>query len=112
MQLQKILNNFTAKAKALYKDSIVSIMLFGSYARRDNTPDSDIDIFIIVKLSDSDIKKLNNAIYDIAYDIGLEYDVDIEPIVVNDKHFAKWKNIHPFYQNICQDGVTIYDQAS
>ena len=43
------INNFIKKAKELLKDNLVDVLIYGSVIRGEATPDSDIDIIIVVK---------------------------------------------------------------
>lgn len=53
------------------------IILYGSYARGDFHPDSDIDIMILLDLSDIDIKEYRHQLSDMTFDFNMDYDVDI-----------------------------------
>ncbi len=48
-ELSQILDRMIIVYKNVYKDAIEGIYLYGSYARNDYTPESDIDIVAIVK---------------------------------------------------------------
>ena len=54
----------------------VEVILFGSHARYEAEEESDVDIFLILN-RDVDIK-VKELIYDIAYEIGLEYDTVLD----------------------------------
>ena len=80
-----------------------TIILYGSRARGDNKPDSDWDILILVNK-----KKVTSSYEDRflipVYDIEIETNNIITPIVVEQE---KWENIHyitPFYQEIKKEG--------
>jgi len=47
-----IVHEFAAKARAACGDAIEEILLFGSVARGDDRPDSDIDILVITSEED------------------------------------------------------------
>jgi len=46
---QKAISLFTEKTKALLKDNLVDILVYGSAARGEATKSSDIDVIVIVK---------------------------------------------------------------
>ena len=48
-ELDIILKEIVKAYKSVYGDDIVDILLYGSYARGDNTNDSDIDVVAIVR---------------------------------------------------------------
>lgn len=55
---------------------LVRFVVFGSYARGDNTPDSDIDV--MVSLAGEMNAQIQVEIWDIALDIDVEYDVVLD----------------------------------
>lgn len=55
--LSKMLKRYEDDVHELYGSRLKEVILYGSYARRDFKPDSDIDIMILVDLSDEEIRK-------------------------------------------------------
>lgn len=86
--------------------SDIEVYLFGSAARKDYHPESDIDILVIFP-GDVDTK-LEEEIFDMAYDIELEYDV-VFGIVVSSKEFwaSEKAAVMPFYQNVQKEAMRI-----
>ena len=80
--------------------------LFGSVARNDYDPDSDIDVLVLVpgKVDTS----LKEDIIDLAYDVELEYDV-VFGIVVRSKEFwiSEKAAAMPFHQSVQREAVRI-----
>ena len=97
-QLKKTLSNRFGKEIELY--------LFGSVARNEYGPESDIDILVLVpgKID----TKLEIEIVHLAYDIELKYDV-VFGLVVNEKEF--WESekaaVMPFHQNLQREALRI-----
>lgn len=87
------------------------IILYGSYASGDYRADSDVDIMILLDISDLDIKNYRHQLSDMTYDFNLDNDLDIKPIAKSEEHFKKWVNNYPFYTNIHKEGVTLYGAA-
>lgn len=46
---QRALNEFQRRALALFSNEISQIILYGSYARGEATPDSDLDVMVVGK---------------------------------------------------------------
>ena len=84
----------------IYGEHLKTVILYGSYARGDYTENSDIDIMVLLDLSDMDIKKYRHELSGMTYDFNMDYDLDIKPIVKNKEHFNKWVDVYPFYTNI------------
>lgn len=82
----------------------VTVILFGSEARGEARPDSDIDLLILIdkdELSKKDSQKLTYPLYDIEYDTGIL----INPVVMLKKQWGKIKT--PFYENIQKEGIVL-----
>ena len=90
-------------AQAIKSDNIKQIILYGSVARGEDTPDSDIDILIITFEKN---KKLESCIRKKVVDIILEKEEIISPHIMTEEHFNKTKN-YSFLQNVLSDGVLI-----
>lgn len=82
------------------------IILYGSQVRGSADPESDIDLLILVNHPLSrDVKK---AIYDDIYEIDLELDVIINPLIKTRRQWSQpVVKILPIYQNIQREGVRV-----
>ena len=82
------------------KYEIDAIILFGSYAKGNNTEDSDIDIAIISK-------DFNDIYDDMAKLMLLTWDIDarIEPHPIKTEDFEEKSN--PFIQEIINTGIKV-----
>ena len=107
-KLKKILDQYTGKVQELYPGALKAIILYGSYARGDNTKNSDIDIMILVDLSDEQICSQREMLSNMTYDFNEEYNLDIKPMMIGLRQYEYWLPVYPFYQNIEKDGVKIY----
>ena len=72
---------FATRVRRELGDTLADLRLFGSEARGDASPDSDIDVLLIVRPDDARIAVQDRAI-DIAFDVNLEHGVYISPTVV------------------------------
>ena len=105
--IKLILEEFVKSVKECLGADVQSIVLYGSYARGDFNSQSDLDIMILVKSSDSDIKRNENSVYDCAFDLELKYGKVISPIIKNQQFFEYWADTLPFYKNIVNEGVRV-----
>ncbi len=106
--LNEMLKRYVDDVRGLYGSRLKAVILYGSYARGDFRPDSDIDIMILVDLADEEIRKKGHRLSDITFDYNFDYDLEIMPIVKNLEHFNKWIQSYPFYYNIKKEGVELY----
>lgn len=92
-------------AKSLNFSEIKKIILFGSVARGEDSDKSDIDILIITKNENDDLK-IEDEIYGQTFDTLLETGEYLSVKMIDDKHYNQYKNFS-FYKNIEKDGVLI-----
>lgn len=109
--MQRLIERYVAEIKKIYGTHLRKVILFGSYARGDFKPDSDIDIMILLDMPDVDLKVYGPQLSYMTYDFNLDNDLDIKPIVKSEDHFRKWVVNYPFYANIHKEGVLLYGAA-
>lgn len=107
VNVESIIKKFAEELKTIFPGSLESIIVYGSYARGDYTELSDVDIMVLVSLSEEEIRKRKNAVYDLAFDYLMENGVDFSVIIKNVMHFNKWVNQLPFYKNVKEEGIKI-----
>lgn len=102
--LKTILVQLKQQLKNYYGNRLNQIILFGSQARNDAHPDSDIDILVVlnglVNIGE-EIEKTSPIIAD----LSLEKDVVINCIFMDDNKFNHRNG--PLLRNIRQEGITI-----
>lgn len=91
----------------VFGDSLVSVLLYGSYARGDYDEYSDVDIAAIVKGERLDLQKKLETVWDKANEVGLEYDIVISPTVIPEDEFNKYLTTSGYYKNIAKEGICI-----
>ena len=109
--VQGLIEQYVSEIRKIYGTHLRQIILYGSYARGDYRADSDIDIMILLDISDMEIKAYGQNLSYMTYDFNLENDLDIKPIAKNEAHFRKWSVNYPFYANIEKEGVVLYGAA-
>jgi len=107
MNIPDIISEFSAELRKILGENLSKIILYGSYARGDYHKSSDVDVMILVTLSAAEIKKIENTIFDYAFELELEYGIDISPIIKNEEHYKYWVDTLPFYRNIEHEGVVV-----
>ena len=95
--------------RKIFDGNIQQIILFGSVARMEAGPESDIDIAVILRQK-IDINKRKeflewSAEFDMRYDKVFSF-VDIEK-----EKMEQWGEILPFYKNIQKEGIVLWKIA-
>lgn len=83
------------------------IYLFGSQARGDARPDSDVDLLILLPDSyeGKDFVKKKLDISGHLYDLSLTLGIDISPLILVPKVFFMRKT--PFTENVMKEGIEL-----
>ena len=82
-------------------DEIKLVLLYGSYARGDYGPKSDLDLFILTAKTDA-VEKIHNAIIRIEEKIGKS----IQPTIRTEKEFRKTDS--GLLQNLLREGKILF----
>ena len=106
--LLAILDDVKRMASELFGDKLKEIILYGSYARNQQTKESDVDIMFIFADDRDEIVKYRDRIVDIMVDLSLKYDVVVSITENSVEDFKEYVNYVPFYSNVYNEGVEIY----
>jgi len=98
---QKVLHEFIDYLEQNIPELVVSTSLFGSKARGDSRPDSDIDVLIILSQENRPIRR---EILREAARLSLKYDVILSPRVIGADRWAEMKGFS-LYQNVNRDSI-------
>ena len=90
----------------IYGDVIEEIILYGSYVRGQEVPESDIDIAVILRLPDTD--ELHRKMIDIVVDNELELEITLSVITIEEDNLNEWKSTLPFYKNLLKEGISLW----
>ncbi len=101
------LAEFVKRLRQTLPASVLDVRLFGSEARGEATPESDLDVLVVVQ-PDHERSKLEDRIVDIAFDVNLEFNVYISPSVVTPGilNHPVWRET-PFLERVLREGVPL-----
>ena len=105
--LDEILSITTNRLKDIFKDSLIDVILYGSYARGDYDEESDIDIAALVDMDRIELKKYFKEIVGLSSEIDLEYGIMLSPSLLPYKEYEKYKNDLSYYSNIHSEGIVL-----
>ena len=124
-----VLDRMSPPARAAFQKALLEafpgqirrIILYGSHARGDPAPDSDVDVLVVVAWEE---ERLPNGFYrsmysdprwetivDVAHDVSLEHDIWISPHVVGENRYAahqRWS----FFKEVQREGIVLWSNSS
>jgi predicted nucleotidyltransferase len=101
-KIEKIVTALKNKISEHY--SIKEMRVFGSSARGDRSPESDIDVMVHLVYVDRSIEE---NIFDMAYDLELQHDCLIDILVVDDRDLSGIQGTAPIYKNVRAEGAVV-----
>ena len=105
--LQQILKEVQQRLQKTYHSRLKQLMLYGSWALKEQHAESDIDILVVLDHLTSryeEIKKINEAIHSIA----LKYNLVISAIPMSSEYFSRYQRT-AFIQNVLEEGIPLYE---
>lgn len=105
--IRVIVYQFSQDVKRILGDKLTKIIVYGSYARGDYRENSDVDIMILTKLSEEEIRTIKNDIYDLAFEVEMSTGIELSPIIKNEEQYEYWVDTLPFYRNVRDEGVVV-----
>ena len=107
LNIQECINKFVSECNKILGNRLKKIILYGSYARGDYNNSSDIDILVLTDYKPSQFYSVLKKISCMTYDIELDYNVILIPLINNIKSYTDKKDTIPFYANIQKEGVVL-----
>lgn len=92
------------KSSILAIEPEATLILYGSYARGENRPGSDVDIVILLdkdKITYEDQRRISSPLYRIELETG---------ILISPNFYSKNKwgtRITPFFENVSREGILL-----
>jgi len=101
-RIEQILRELKVKLAELYGERLEKLILFGSQARGDAGPDSDIDVLVVLKGDDpaDDYRYM-----DIIVDMNLKYGLLVSLVPMSSRHYHSRKS--PLLLNVRREGIAL-----
>lgn len=91
-----------------FGSKLKEIILYGSYARNQQTPESDLDIMFLFDDNELEIVKYRDKVVDIMVELTLKYDVVVSITENSIQGFKEYIRYVPFYSNVYNEGFEVY----
>ncbi len=104
---QRAAAELVVRLRQRFDGRLVSVTLFGSRARGEAGPHSDLDVVVVLSDVDADIRK---EVRHLAVEVWLEHGIYISTRVWDRAHWRKLEELRTtFYQNIRRDGLNLLE---
>lgn len=101
----KKIREYADRLKKSLGNNLLAIKLFGSKVRGDFVEDSDVDILIILKEKNLELRE---EIYDILFEIDPYYELKISPRIFSEYEYKMNERLHsPFVDRIKKEAVKL-----
>lgn len=111
-ELLTILLDTKREVSFLFGDTLRYLVLFGSYARQQQDPESDIDIIILADENEEELRKKREKVADIMAELSMKYDRLISITQVPYKRYEEYLDVLPFYKTVSEEGIEIYGRKA
>lgn len=105
-ELMQALLEMSKKISDVYSTALKNIVVYGSYARGEETEESDVDIALILK--DSETEEMHDKMTDIVVDYELDQNRTLSVVTIDNSNYVQWRKVLPFYKNLDKEGVVIW----
>lgn len=99
-----ILAELRRRMEVLYGERLVQMMLFGSQARGDAEPKSDIDVLVVLRGKVSPCEEIDRTIEDVAA-LSLHHNEVVSCVFVSEEQFQQERS--PLMLNVRREGVPV-----
>ncbi len=99
-----ILAELRRRFEVLYGERLGQMMLFGSQARGDAEPGSDIDVLVVLRGKVSSCEEIDRTIKDVA-DLSLHHNEVVSCVFVSEEQFQQERS--PLMLNVRREGVPV-----
>jgi predicted nucleotidyltransferase len=100
--IRKLMKELKEGLLRIYGDQLKEIYLFGSYARGDYQPNSDVDVMIVLNNYESYGREIDRT-GELTSSLSLKYGISISRVVMKE---SRWRTSDsPLLRNIRMDGI-------
>jgi predicted nucleotidyltransferase len=103
-KVKTILAELRRRLQALYGPRLVKMILYGSQARGDAEPGSDIDVLVVLEGPVNPCEEIHRTSDDV-WQLSYEHEVTICRVFMDEHHFSTRNG--PLLRNIRREGVAL-----
>ena len=104
MDIQPILDELRRRFRDHYRTRLEKLVLFGSRARGDADPDSDIDVLVVLAGTVDGLTEIDDTIGIVA-DVSLKHDCVVTCVFVSNEEYRTRQS--PLMMNVRREGISL-----
>lgn len=93
----------------IFGSSMQQIILYGSVARKEETPESDVDIAVVLSEPMNDTARTQFLSW--STDMDLKHEKVFSIIDIESGNLEKWGERLPYYKRVLEEGVVLWKVA-
>jgi len=105
-EVASTVKRMTGELAEIYGKYLQEVILYGSYARGEQTEESDVDIALI--LLDGHDREMYDKMIDCVAENELKCNKVLSVIDIDAGKYREWKNVLPFYKNLEREGIVLW----
>ena len=104
----RIAEDIKKEITAALGDGAKKIVLYGSYARNEQTSDSDFDIVVLYDEKRSPRALLRRKLANVRVELSLKYDLVVSILLKDYHRYLRYRETVPFYSAINREGIALH----
>ncbi len=106
-EIMPVVNTFARQLKSSLGDKLNAVILYGSYACGDYEYGSDVDVMVVLNVSQEETVSFREQIRDIAHQLEDKNEILLPSVIESADNFFKFKDASGYFKNILNEGIRI-----
>lgn len=106
-ELKNVLSDTHNGLRNIFGSKLYNVILYGSYARGEETSESDIDVMALVNLPKSELSEYRRQVSDFSSSLDLRYGVLLSIKLQDTDSFNRYGDTMPFFRNVKKEGISV-----
>ncbi len=105
--IKSLLIDTEVEMRSIFGNNLRDVKLYGSYARGEQTDESDVDVFVLVDMPKSKLNSYRRRVSDISSELDLKYGTLLSIKLQDTDTFYRYNKTLPFFKNVVSEGQSV-----